>query len=244
MLCIPVAYQSILQNPMAKKYKLFQRTDQNTPQTKHRKNLMTSKKNNNRAILADFSPYRFEVSERSHFPTKNPKINTFVVKSLLESNSKRFRKSAKPKKNFNLKPETKRKKLIPITGATILLITMKYERNCNQFLSFKSEPYLSTRSKTSMHLKKCKVFSSFRRPKRHFGRMQGHQRAGALTRSITIFQSTSITVYEVEHQKTVNTKLGKQTIWFSEVIEEFRHYYREESAGRHKKIENEVALHS
>ena len=55
---------------------------------------------------------------------------------------------------------------------------------------------------------------------------QGHQRAGASTGSINIFQSTNITVYEVEHQKT-NTKSGKQTIWFSEVIIEFYHYFQE-----------------
>ena len=68
-----------------------------------------------------------------------------------------------------------------------------------------------------MHLKKFKVFSSLRRPETHFRHAQDHQRAGALTGSINNFQSKTITVYEVEHQKTVNTKLGKQTIWFSEV---------------------------
>ena len=72
-----------------------------------------------------------------------------------------------------------------------------------------------------------KVFFSLRRPETHFRHAQGHQRAGALTGSINIFQSTTITVYEVEHQKTVNRKLGKQTIWFSEVIKEFHHYFQE-----------------
>ena len=88
---------------------------------------------------------------------------------------------------------------------------------------------------TCMHLKKLKFPSSLRRPETHFRHAQGHQRAGALTGSINIFQSTIITVYEVEHQKTVNTKLGKQTTWFSEVIKEFHHYFQEKSAGRHKK---------
>ena len=73
-----------------------------------------------------------------------------------------------------------------------------------------SEPYLSTRSKTCMHLKKFKVFSSLRRPETHFRQAQGHQRAGALTGSVNIFQSSTITVNEVEYQKTVNTKLGKR----------------------------------
>ena len=70
---------------------------------------MSSKKNNNWAIPADFSPYRYEVDETSHFPTKNPKINPLVVKLLLESNCKRFRQSA-IRENFYLKPETQLKK--------------------------------------------------------------------------------------------------------------------------------------
>ena len=65
---------------------------------------------------------------------------------------------------------------------------------------------------TCMHLKKFKVFSSLRRPETHFRHAQGHQRAGAVTGSINNFQSTIKTVYELEHQKTVNTKLGKQLI--------------------------------
>ena len=104
-----------------------------------------------------------------------------------------------------------------------------------------SEPYLSTRSKTSMHLKNFKVFSSLRRPETHFRHAQSHQRAGALTGSINIFLSTIITVYEVEHQKTVNTKLGKQTIWFSEVIKDIYHYFQQKEAGDKKK--QRVKLH-
>ena len=70
---------------------------------------------------------------------------------------------------------------------------------------------------------KFQCFSSFRRPETHFRHAQGHQRAGVSTGSINISQNTVITVYEVEYQKTVNTKLGKQTIWLSEVIKKFYH---------------------
>ena len=59
---------------------------------------------------------------------------------------------------------------------------------------------------------KVQGLSSLRRSETHFRHARGHQRAGALTGSINIFQRTIITVYEVEHQKTVNTKLGKQAI--------------------------------
>ena len=82
---------------------------------------------------------------------------------------------------------------------------------------------------------KVQGFSSLRRPETHFRHAQGHQRASALTGSINIFQSTIITVYEVEHQKTVNTKLGKQTIRFSEVIKDFYHYFQEKEAGSQKR---------
>ena len=67
---------------------------------------------------------------------------------------------------------------------------------------------------TCMHLKKFKVFSSLPRPETHFRHAQGHQRAVALTSSINIFQSRIITVYEVEHQKTVTTKPGEDYLVF------------------------------
>ena len=51
------------------------------------------------------------------------------------------------------------------------------------------------------------VFSRLRRPETHLRHAQRHQRAGALTGSINIFQRTNITVYKVESQKTVSTKL-------------------------------------
>ena len=80
---------------------------------------------------------------------------------------------------------------------------------------------------TNMRLKKVKVLSSARRQETHCRHAQSHQRAGALTGSININPSTVLIVYEVEHQKTVNTKLGKRSLWFSEVIREFYHYLEE-----------------
>ena len=65
-----------------------------------------------------------------------------------------------------------------------------------------------------MHLKKFKDFSSLRRPETHFRHAQGHQRAGALTGSINIFQSTIITVYEVEHQRQLKQNLENRLFDF------------------------------
>ena len=70
---------------------------------------MSSKKNNNWALLADLTPSGYEVNEKSHFLPKNPKIKPFVVKSLLEPKCKRFRNSA-IRENFDLEPETQLKK--------------------------------------------------------------------------------------------------------------------------------------
>ena len=78
-----------------------------------------------------------------------------------------------------------------------------------------------------MYLKIIKPFSSLRRPEPHFSHEQDHQRACALTVSINIFQSTITTVYEIEYQKTFKTKLGRHFLWFSQVIEEFNHYFQE-----------------
>ena len=107
--CFPKAYQSILQNHMAKKCKHFWKTDQNTPQTKHRKKLMSSKTNNNWAILADFSPYRYEVNERSHFWTK--KLQNRSIRGLIAPGIQLQTFPSKYNtRNFNLKPETQLRK--------------------------------------------------------------------------------------------------------------------------------------
>ena len=100
-----------------------------------------------------------------------------------------------------------------------------------------SEPYKSTKSLPCVHLKTLKLFYSVRRPEAKFKHAQGHQRAGALTFSVNLFQSPNITVYEVEHQKTLNTNFAKRTKWFSEVIKEFYEYFQKNTKnGRYEKI--------
>ena len=91
---------------------------------------------------------------------------------------------------------------------------------------------------------KVQVCSSLHRPETHFSYAQGHQRDVALTRSINIIKNAFFTVYEVESQKTVNTKLRKRTNWFSEEVKEiFHHNFRESQTVRCKKTETKVALH-
>ena len=60
---------------------------------------------------------------------------------------------------------------------------------------------------------KLQVFSSLRMPETHFRHAQGRQRAGAVQAPfINIIQNTTISLYDLEHQKTVTTKLGKRNI--------------------------------
>ena len=58
---------------------------------------------------ATFSPCRYEVNKKSNIPMRNSKINPLVVKSLLESIFKRFRKSV-VRENFNLKRDPQMRK--------------------------------------------------------------------------------------------------------------------------------------
>ena len=182
-------------------------------------------------LLKKFSRYRYEVNGRSHFPTKNPKINPFVVKSLLESNCKRFSQSA-IRENFNLKPETKLQKIHSNNGDNYTNQNIQVKEK----LSPVSLTYVWTifehQVKDMNASRKLKIFSRPRRPETYMRHAQGHQRGGASTGSINIIQNTIITVYEVEHQKTVNTKLGKQTFWFPEVIKDFYHYFQKKGWKR------------
>ena len=166
-----------------------------------------------------------------------------MVKSFSETNCKRFRRSAL-RENFILKRETQLKRIHYNNGGNY---TQQYN-GVNEKLSPVSFIYVWTilqHQVNDMNVsQKFQGFSSLRRPETHFTHAQGHKRAGALSGSINIFQSTIITVYEVEHQKTFNTKLGKQTFWFSKVTKDFYDYFREKEDGRHKKIERKVALPS
>ena len=86
------------------------------------------------------------------------------------------------------------------------------------------------------------VFSSFRGPETDFRDLEDSQLTSALTRCNNSFQETISTVYEVKHQKTVNTKIGERTNWFLEVRKEkIHHAFRKRYTGRRKK-EIRVAL--
>ena len=207
------AHQSILQNPKAKRHRHIWRTDQNAPQTNHRKDLMSSERKNVRAIFAQRSiiqqklqdkPIRGQISFETHF-------------QILPNTATR---QLQPKN-----PTQRLKKLLLVNDATKITNTMKWKKNCIPILSFISEQNLISRIKTSMHLKNLKLFSSLHRLETHFRHQQGHQQASGLAGSNNIFQGTNFTAHEVEHQKTVKTeKFGERTNWFSEVIKKIFHH--------------------
>ena len=64
--------------------------------TNHGKDLMLSKEQQNREVLVDFSPCRYNDNETKRI-TKHSEINPFVVKSVLEPNCKILGNTAIPK---------------------------------------------------------------------------------------------------------------------------------------------------
>ena len=76
-------------------------------------------------------------TKKTRFQQNSSKLFPFVVKSLFESNCKRFRKNA-IRENFNLKPVTETKKLIPTNDATFFTNTAEMKGSCIQFPSFMS----------------------------------------------------------------------------------------------------------
>ena len=85
---------------------------------------MSSEEKQARTSHADFSPCSNGDNETRHFLEKKPKINPFVIKSLLESNRKRFRKSV-IRKNIKLKHGPQIEKLITTNEAIVFAKTMK-----------------------------------------------------------------------------------------------------------------------
>ena len=158
---------------------------------------------------------------------ENFKINPFVIKSVLESYCKRFRKSAK-RENFNQKSEAQKKKTHSSNWAN-------YAHQYNE-VKEKLKPvsfiYVWTifehQVKDIFAIQKPQVLSNLRSPLTNIRHDQGHQRPSASTGSMNINQNRIMTVYKLESQKTVNAKLWKRTNWFSEVMKEiFYHNFRE-----------------
>ena len=134
-----------------------------------------------------------------------------VIKSLLETNCKRFRQSA-AWENLNLKPETQLERNDSNNGSNYTLPANEVKEKLQPVSCIYLWTIFDHQLNDMSASQKFKVFSSPRRPKTQFRHTQGHQSAYTLTGSINIFQSTLIAVYELEHQKTINPKLGKQTI--------------------------------
>ena len=70
---------------------------------------MSSKEERVRAIVANFSPYRYEVNDKNAIPTKNTKVCPFVIKSDLNSNCKRL-VTLQYEKTSTQKPDPEMKK--------------------------------------------------------------------------------------------------------------------------------------
>ena len=145
-----------------------------------------------------------------------------MVKSVSESNCKPFRKSAIWEK-FKLKPKTQIK--------THSNNRANYNRQNNEVQkNFQPVRFIYVwtifehQVKAKYASQKLQLVPCTRGPQTHFRNAQDHQLAGALTVVIRSIQNTNVTRYEVESQKTVNTKSRKRTGWISELIDQMFDY--------------------
>ena len=76
---------------MSKKYRNIQGTDQKSPQTNYRKDLMSSEDNNNWKNHANFSQCRYEVYETGHIPNIKPQIYSICGQNTFGSQLQTFR---------------------------------------------------------------------------------------------------------------------------------------------------------
>ena len=106
------ANQPTLEKPMAKKNTRNKRAEQNTTQNDYRKSLISSENIQIWPIRAD--------GTRQTLTKKNCKIDSFVLKSLLESISKSFRNTKKTRKPQLETWPTDEEKPIPIYKVTNL----------------------------------------------------------------------------------------------------------------------------
>ena len=89
---------------MAKKYKYVWTMDQSNPQASYRKDLMSPNEKKILKILQHFYPCRYKVIKGSHMPSKLPKGDPFLIKSVLKSICKRFLKN-EIREKFRKKPD-------------------------------------------------------------------------------------------------------------------------------------------
>ena len=177
------------------------------------------KRNTFCTIPADFNTRRYEVDKTRHISTKNSKIKTFVVNSVVESNSKRFRNTAL-RENFDPTPDPQMKQNQCNNRRNLLY---KY-KEIKEKLYQNSFVYVWTTFERQVQdiyaSQKVQVFSIFPRPEMSmFPNQTRPPMSMCNNRTNNIVQNTRIREHEMEYQKTVNTeKFGKRTSWFSEVI--------------------------
>ena len=112
-----------------------------------------TQKHKKKTILADFSPCRYDDNEARPTPTETPQLNPFVVKSVLESNCKLFRKSG-IRENFKLKPDPQMDNHFSIQWCNFTHQNNEQKEKCIQSPSLMSEQRLRTRCKICMNLQK------------------------------------------------------------------------------------------
>ena len=203
---------------------------------------MSSKEKQIWALQIIFLPCKNDGKQTRHILTKNSKVNPFVIKSVLESNCKRFRKRA-IRKNFKPSHYPQTKKLIPTNEAAIFTDTRKQKTTLIPISSFIAEQFLSTSSKTRMRFRIFRSFSSFHQPEKQFRLLQCFFWASAAKASIEIVHIPFSAVRGVEHQQEKKFKnLESWLKCFSEVTQVLFHLLQKNWLQDAKNVKCEFGL--
>ena len=190
---------------MIQKYSRIKRTDQNIPRDNSRKDLISSKDYQIWAIIADFSPCKYEVDGTRHILIKQLQNQSFRCQNTCEIFLQMFPQLWKTRKiQFKTWP-THEKKLFP-TSDVSTFIEKKVKKNLYPIFFVYLWKTFEQQVKDIYASQKVQVFSRLRRTETHFRHQQSRQRADPLTGSIYKIQNTNVTVNGVKHQKTVNKK--------------------------------------
>ena len=152
---------------MAKKYKHVWATDRNNPQASYREDLMSSNEEQVLTILKHFNPCRYKVIERSHMPSKLPKGDPFLIRSVLKSNCKRFLKNAK-RENFKIKPEIQLKNIHSNHGGNYICQYNEVKEKLHPVSVLYVSKTLEHQVKDKYAFQKIQFFSGLRSPETHF----------------------------------------------------------------------------
>ena len=204
--CIEKAHQSILENPMFKKYGYLWRTNQNIHDILHQIDLISSNEKHNWQIRQFVVHADMTTTKRGTFLEKTPQT-IFSWWNQFWKASGKFSVTLLTRKLQNKNLTQIWKRLIPTNFTVKFAKTSKKKRSVSNCFRLYLNNNWGNCPRLVCTSPRVQFFSSLHRPEKQFCHQQGHQRPRFLIGSTNvIIQKITTAVKGVEHPKTVNLK--------------------------------------